>query len=124
LLVSILEEYFTGRGSVIDTENVLSRGFGFQDFLDHAGKIGNVDSGDKVFIFTTNGESSGVLEPRFFKVTVKDGFSFSIKNTSRDNISSNSRSLSSKNKVFYLLDSFILLTSLSIFIIGFSKSMV
>jgi hypothetical protein len=83
-----------------------------------------VDSGNVVLTFTTNGESSGVLEPRFFKVTVKDGFSFSIKNTSRDNVSSNSRSLSFKNKVFYLLDNFILLTGLSIFIIGFSKSMV
>jgi hypothetical protein len=83
-----------------------------------------MDGGNVVFTFTTNWKSCGVLKPCLFEVTVKDSLSLSIKNTSRDNISSESRSLSFKNKVFNFLNNFVFFTCLSNFVVGFSKSMV
>lgn len=109
---------------VVNTKNVLSLRLSFHNFLDHASKISNMDGGNVVFTFTTNWKSCGVLKPCLFEVTVKDSLSLSIKNTSRDNISSESRSLSFKNKVFNFLNNFVFFTCLSNFVVGFSKSMV
>jgi hypothetical protein len=83
-----------------------------------------MNSRNVVFTFTNDGKSFRILEPRLFKVTVKNGFSLSINNTSRDNVSLNTWSLSCKNKIFYFFNFSVFFTSLSLLIVSLSKCMI
>lgn len=58
----------------------------FVNFLNHTGKICNVNCGHEVVSFSDNGKTERVLEPCAFKMAIEDGFSLSIKYTSRDNV--------------------------------------
>lgn len=89
---------------VVDAENVLAFRLRVVDFLDHAGQISHVDGGNQVFSAADDWQTSGLLKPRLFEVTVEDGLSLSVKNTSRDNVSFDSFLFEVKHVIFRFLN--------------------
>ena len=77
----------TGLLGVVDTEDVLTFGFGLEDFLHHPGQIRYMDSWNVVLAFSNDRKSFRVLEPRLFEVAVKNGLTLSVEHTSGDNVS-------------------------------------
>lgn len=98
------ETTLAGLLGIVDTEDVLAFGFGLEDFLHHAGQVSYVDGRDVVLALSNDGESFRVLEPCFFEVAVKNGLTLSVEHTCRNNVSFDSGTLRSQDKVLDLLD--------------------
>ena len=80
----------------------------FEDFFDHAGQVLHVDGRHEVLAFTNDWQLLGVLFPCTLEVVVEDGFSKSVKDTSRDDISLHVLLLEVQDADFDLLNTGIL----------------
>ena len=66
---------------VVDTKDVLSLGWGFMNFFDHAGQVSDVDGRHKVVAFSDDWKTLWFLEPGLLEVTIEDFFALTIEDT-------------------------------------------
>lgn len=104
---------------VVDGENVLSSWLLLVDGLDHSGQVGNVNSWEQVVSVSNVWESDWILEPGLLDVGVEDGFSFTVQDSSRNNVCLNVATLvlEIEDLVFDLFDDFVLVNRASLFVI-------
>lgn len=97
----------------VNTKNVLALRLRLIDLLDHSCQVSYVDSWDQVVTLTNYGKVNRVLQPGLLEMGVKDSFTFTVKETSSDNVGLNVLTLEAQDVLFSLADASVLIRSTS-----------
>jgi hypothetical protein len=116
-----LDQFSLSRlGSVVNSEDVPLLWLGLINLLDHSSQIDDVDSWDLVLSFSDVGQVGWLLEPSVLEVVVENSLSFTIKDTSRDNVSLEIWLVNADDFFFDFLDFLVFWSRVSQLVVFFS----